>query len=220
METIQSGARLKWKQDLRSKILDGLFAGWLLFLFFIVLKIMLNPIGYRFGRLGLLNYGVFLIALAVFCLERALSARRADTTLAWLGAVGGLLTWAAVELSCMVGQTPLVALTGVMLFILILLIVFVLWRKGLTVGGKFYMMVLLICWLAKYILASQEFIRMWLPIFNPDQHLVGYAALLGAVITIGWILFQSQRRLERTWAGLWLFFFSVLALGSFYPFLS
>ncbi|NMC52771.1 MAG: hypothetical protein GYA48_03955 [Chloroflexi bacterium] len=220
METIQSGAKLNWKRDIRSKVLDGILAGWLLLFLLVVLRIIVDPIGYRFGRLGLLNYDVFLIALAVFCLERALSARRADTTLAWLGAVGGLLTWSAVELSCLVGQTPLVALTGVMLFILILLIVFVLWRKGLSIGGKFYMMVVLICWLAKYILASQEFVRVWLPAMSPDQHLVGFFALLGAVVVIGWILFQSQRRLERTWAALWLFFFSMLALGSFFPFLS
>ena len=185
METIQSGAKLNWKRDIRSKVLDGILAGWLLLFLLVVLRIIVDPIGYRFGRLGLLNYDVFLIALAVFCLERALSARRADTTLAWLGAVGGLLTWSAVELSCLVGQTPLVALTGVMLFILILLIVFVLWRKGLSIGGKFYMMVVLICWLAKYILASQEFVRVWLPAMSPDQHLVGFFALLCAVDVIG-----------------------------------
>jgi len=218
MEAKQNGTLAQWRQDLRSKLLDGIFAGGMLFLLLFVLRLIAIPIGNRFGRLGLLNLDVGVIAIAVFSLDRALSAKRADTTLAWYGAVGGILGWFAIELSCQVGQTPLVALTGVMLFILISLIGFVLWRKGLPVGTQYFFSVLLLCWVAKYVLASQSLFGYWLPVFAPEFHLLGIVSLLCVAGCSGWILFKTQRRQDRTWAALWMCFFSILTLGSFFPF--
>jgi hypothetical protein len=218
MENSQNEGNYNWQYDLRSKLLDGVFASGLLILLLLVLRLIITSIGNRFGRLGLLNMDVGLIAIAIFCLDRSLSSQRSDAAVSWFGAIGGLVAWMAAELSFQVGQTPLVTINGLILLILTALIVFTLWKNGLSVGGQYFFAVFLLTWLAKYVLASQTYIAYWLQVFSPEFHLLGYAALVCVAACAVWIIFKTQHRQERIWTALWMWFFSVLVLGSFLPF--
>jgi hypothetical protein len=61
-----------WKEDLSSKLMDGLLAGVILYFLLVFMVILVRPIQASVGRPGLLIYTLSLIALSVF-LFRAFS---------------------------------------------------------------------------------------------------------------------------------------------------
>ena len=84
---------MHWKQDLRSKLQDGLIPALVLFLLLIMSILLVQPIQNMTGRPGLLIYILSLMALSVYCLEHSLQTGRPDTSHAWFGMAGGLLGW-------------------------------------------------------------------------------------------------------------------------------
>ena len=135
---------MHWRVNLRSKLADGIGIG----LFLVIISFtfeLLTQLVYRFlGRPGDLIFALILMAGSVASLEESLCNRRAENERVLLGMFGGILAWLVTEISNQIGSLTLYSDAGIILFILVVLIVWTLWRRGLPLGAKLYMQNLLI----------------------------------------------------------------------------
>ena len=140
---------MHWRQDIGSKLFDGIIAALLLYLLLLLAILLIGPIQARAGRPGLLIYCLTLIALSVYFLEHSLLLRIPDSYRAWYGMLGGLTAWAAVNLSNSLGISSITNVTGVLMLIMVSLTVTRLWRHHLPLGAKFYSQTFLTAWIGQ-----------------------------------------------------------------------
>lgn len=188
---------MNWRQDLGSKLFDGILAAVMLYLLYTLALLLVGPIQARTGRPGLLIYCLVLIALSVYCLEHSLLLRIPDTYRAWYGMLGGVAAWSSVRLSHILAPTGTNSISEVLALILVGLTVTRLWRRHLPLGAKFYALTFLTMWAAQFLLDVRQMLIAWQPLFHQGYQIVGYVAVgVGAGI-IWWIFFRTDRRLHR-----------------------
>ncbi len=185
------------KNDLRSKLTDGVLAGGVLLMLDLLMIFLIKPIQLIFENQGILVYTVILIALAVFCLERSLALRDPDITRAWWGILGGMVTWAVVELSNWLGNQMVTNETGVLLFLFFLLVISVVWRRIAPLGLRYFFILAVLGWFAHAGLTSLIFLVGRLPQMSSILLGIGYASLAVILLSIVYIFVRSQTRLER-----------------------
>jgi hypothetical protein len=197
---------MHWKEDLRSKLADGIGIG----LFLVIISFtfeLLTQLVYRFlGRPGALIFALIFMAGSVASLEESLRNRHPENQRVLMGMVGGILGWLVTEISNQIGSLTLYSDAGIILFIFVTLIVWTLWRRGLPLGAKLYMGTLLLSWLTRVFLAGQQFMEAWTPIFIVVYQIIGYLGLLAGLFVCVWIIFRSQTRFERLRLALVLWF--------------
>ncbi len=214
---MERGASMEKKFDLRSKLLDGLLAPLVLVLLSILLALIVRPVEIIFSRPGLLVYSVILIAAAVVSLERCSVLRYPDTTRAWWGMLGGILTWTVIETSNMISANDLVSETGVLSMMLVGLVTGVLWKRVLPLGVKFYAVTLLGAWASHLGLIGIQFlVKMSTdPGANNTFPILGISIAGVGVIILAWTFFQSKNRLQRLWVSLALWLCAMLIIFIF-----
>ena len=198
-----------------SKLTDGILAAVVLVLLWLVVYLAVRPIQAMFGNPGLLVYVLGLLAVSMFSLQQALLLRHSETTRAWYGMAGGFLAWSVTEVVNQLGVPLLPGLAGMVLLIMVALIVTLLWRHGLPVGARFFALTYLLNWVELFLMYIQERLAQYSPIFTLTYRATGYLALLAVALTLGWIVFQSRRRIHRVSAALAVWFFISLALYVF-----
>lgn len=186
-----------WKQDLMSKVFDGMLAAVILYLLLSFATLLVGPVQASFGRPGLLIYCLTLIAVSVYCLEHSLLTNIPDTYRAWYGMIGGVAAWAAIYLSNSLGQIQVTNVTSVLVLILVTLTVTRLWRRHLPVGAKFYGLTFLIAWCGQLILDGQPQLASWQPVTGSVYRGAAYLAIVAAVGIVWWIFTRTDRRIER-----------------------
>ncbi len=205
------------KFELRSKLLDGLLAPLVMVLLSILLALIVQPVQIVFSRPGLLVYTVILLAAAVVSLERCVVLRYPDTTRAWWGMVGGLLTWTVIENANLISANSVVSETGVLSMMLVGLVVGVLWKKVLPLGVKFYAVTLIGAWASYLALIGFRFLVN----VNSDPGASNAFTILGlsiagvSVLIIAWTFFQSKNRMQRLWVTLALWLCAMLMIYIF-----
>ncbi len=204
-----------WKQDFRSKVIDGLVPAMLLFLFSITLGLMVAPIHNVFGRPGLLIYILSLLAISVVCLERSIITRYAETWRAWYGTAGGLLAISVIELINSLGNNSLTSESGILTMIVVALVTGVLWKRVLPVGVQFFVFVLLIGWAGHILLVEQVELQNIFPFLATSYQITGWVGVGGVIIGLGWLFSESDTRLQRLWAANWIWFFAMIAIYVF-----
>ena len=95
---------MHWKEDLKSKINDGLISALILVVLLTMCVLLMRPVQILTGRPGLLVYTLSLMALSAYCLEHSLQPARPDISHAWFGMAGGLLGWISISLSNEIGR--------------------------------------------------------------------------------------------------------------------
>ena len=185
------------KSDLRSKLTDGVLAGGVLLMLDLLMILLVKPIQLIFENYGILVYTVILIALAVICLERSLALRDPDITRAWWGIVGGMVTWAVIELSNWLGNQLVTNETGILLFLFVLLVISVLWRRIAPLGLRYFFLLAMLGWFGHAGLSSVIFLIGRLPQVSAILMGIGYTALTVIALSIVYIFVRSQTRLER-----------------------
>jgi hypothetical protein len=194
--------------EIRSKLLDGLLAPVFLILITILVVLLIRPVEILFQRPGLLVYTVILLAGAVVSLERSVVLRFPDAARALWGTVGGLLTWAVIELSNLIGNQGAINQTAILLLMLVGLIVGVLWKKVLPLGVKFYTVTFLGGWIGHLGVQGIQFVLKLSsdPSANGTYQMIGFSLIGLCVIIMGWIFLQSKSRIQRLWGtvALWL----------------
>lgn len=188
---------MHWRQDLTSKMTDGLLAPLAMYLALVLVVLLVGPIQKSAGRPGLLVFTLFLVAMSVTCLERSLAPRLPEWNRAWYGLFGGLLAWASISLSNDLGVRGITSVTGILVLILFTLTVTRLWRRYLPVGGRFYSLTFILAWIGQLILDSQPVWTAWYGKLAVVFHLLGYAAIVSGLVAIWLIFTQTNKRLDR-----------------------
>jgi hypothetical protein len=205
----------RFRFDLRSKFTDGIMTGLILFILIFFLALIYRPILMMFDKPGILIYTLFATTAAVLCLNHSLHTRLPETTRSWYGMVGGTLAWLAVELANFLGGQSLSGATGILMLIMVGLMSGMLWRKIMPLGIRLFMTVILLNWTGHVVFADLVKFSPRIPFLVGFQPYLGWAAILGGLITLGYILFYTEKRQERLGASLWLCFFMVFAVYAF-----
>jgi hypothetical protein len=203
------------RSDLRSKLTDGVLAGGVLVMLELVMILLIQPIQLLFLRSGILVYTVVLIALAVICLERCLALRDPDMVRAWWGILGGMVTWAVIELSNWLGSQIVTNETGILIFLFVILMISVLWRRIAPLGLRYFFLLAMLGWLGHAGLASVIFLIGRLPQIGSILLGIGYAAVAVIVVAIVYIMVRSQTRLERINAAIAIWSAAMVAIYVF-----
>jgi len=203
---------MHWREDLRSKLADGIGIGLFLVVISFTFELFIQLIYHFFERPGSLIFALILMAGSIISLEESLRNRHPENQRLLLGMLGGIFGWLVTEISNQLGALALYSDAGIILFILVALIVWTLWRRGLPLGAKLYMLTLLLSWLTRIFLAGQHFMEAWTPIFVVVYQIIGYLGLLGGLFVCVWILFRSQTRYERLRLALGLWFSVLLGM--------
>jgi hypothetical protein len=209
------GVVMKGISELRSKLFDGLLPSVIIFLVFVVSLLLVSPIEYMTGKPGVMVYTLALVAVSVMCLERSVNSKAPESTRALNGIAGGTLAWLVVELSNYIGSFEIESVTGVLLFILVVLITTTIWRRGLPIGIQYFGGSFVLLWGGYLLIASEKIIANWLPVGSPVITIAGWAFITLAAVSAALILFKSRNRLERIWGALLIAFFMILALNTF-----
>lgn len=203
---------MHFKQDLKSKFYDGLIAALVLYLILMINVLLLAPLEQLSGKPGMLIYTLCLMAISVYSLEHSLQINLPDTSRGWFGMAGGLLSWISISLSNDLGVASISSVTGLLVLILFGLTVTRLWRRHLPVGGRFYSLVIVLCWTAQLILDNQSMLVAWNPIFTIVYRLTAYLSFLAVGLILWWLFTQTDKRMQRLSAAPWLTFFGVIGL--------
>ena len=137
-----------------------------------------------------------------------------DTIRAWYGIAGGFLAWSVVAVSSHLGGGEEPNHVSVVLLMLSTLIFFQIWRF-LPVGARFFCLSFFLNWTETVVMRGQAALAPQSPIFTLIYRLTGYAAVLAAVLVLGWILFHTRKRIQRINGALALWFMISLALYVF-----
>jgi hypothetical protein len=200
--------------DWWSKLTDGILAATLLYLTSILIALLMRPIELLYGASGLLVYTLIMLAISMYFLQQSISVRHADINRAWYGIAGGFFTWMVAEINTHIG-IPMPIPVGLVPLIMVSLIVALLWRNHLPVGARFFSLTFLINWAGFLLVSIQERLAALSPIFILLYWGTGVLAVIAFVVVILWILFRSQRRIERAGGALVLWFLINIALYVF-----
>jgi hypothetical protein len=215
MERLSSLKITSNHRDWWSKLTDGVLTAALMILVWLTVALVTRPISLVLGKPGLLIFGLALLAAAMYSLQQALVPGRQDIIRAWYGIAGGFLAWSVAEVSSYLGVPILPSLAGMLLLIMVVMIVGLLWRSVLPLGARFFSLVFLLNWTTYVLMRIQEVLAGFSPIFQLIYRATGYLAIFAIFLVLGWLLFQSRRRLQRVSAALAIWFLFTIALYVF-----
>jgi len=151
----------------------------------------------------------------MFALQHSIQEKNSHILRAWYGIAAGFLCWVVTEISMLLG-TPLFPWPGgVVIIIMVALVFYILWINGLPFGVKFFTAVFFLNWATHLFVELQEFFAFDSPVFTLTYRITGYAAGLGIFLTLGYILFNSKRRIERVCASVLVWFLFSLVIYIF-----
>lgn len=208
---------MSWKQDLYSKLMDGVLPGFFLFLLMVTIALLQAPIRSIIGRPGILVYAIVLVSITIYSLEHAILSRFTDVPRLLWGMVGGILAWTVTAMANRTGSMGMTGEMGFILFILFGLIVVTLWRHVLPLGVRYFMLAFLMNWAAQLLLHGQPDLTTYSAVFVVLRLISGYTALLAALGIVVWLFFRSQDRLQRIKVSLWFYFCLAVGLSAFLP---
>ncbi len=202
-------------QDIRSKLLDGLLASAVMVLFSLVIALLIRPVEILFGRPGLLIYTVLLLAIDMAALERSINPKFNDIQRTGWGLAAGLVAWAVIELSTVLGDQTLQSETGVLMLMMVGATVGILWRKVLPIGVRYMAVVILSCWAGQLLISGQAFMAGMNASFNQISQIVGFVIVGVGILTLAWVFLESRTRLQRVTGALVLWFCSIALIYIF-----
>lgn len=192
------------KRDLYSKLIDGLFTSLVLVLIGLLMAQIIPVVQVVWGRPGLMVYTLIILALSVIMLERSIANRYDDESQARFGLIGGLLTWGVIDQSNLISIHGASSEMGIIIFIMIILVSAVLWRRS-PGGVRFYMGTVITRWGGYLALAGFRFLDQTYPQAAKINDYAGYVAAGLAAASLLWILLRSRTSTHRLWAALFLF---------------
>ena len=201
-------------QDWRSKLLDTLAIGGGLVVINFALLMLVSFVERVYGRTGLFIFAFILIVISIFCLERATTMRFPETWRARSGILGGLLSWAIVELALVIGQKNVSIITEAVVLTLAILVTITLWKRSFSTGLQFFIISFLFGWMGQIILGGFLLLQNGL--------LMAYDVLWWAAFVfgflclgvIGWVMFRSRTRIQRMMMAVMLWFCLMIVLYS------
>ncbi|MHC1740798.1 MAG: hypothetical protein AB9897_06770 [Anaerolineaceae bacterium] len=197
-----------------SKITDGIVNAIRLILFYALTTLLILPIRNYFNRPGVLIYIFILLAAAGFEFQRSLLTNRSEAKRAWHGMAAGLFFWQVIRFTADMSSLKLFQETGIIFWVMAVIMVAVLWKKILTVGMRSAMAVLLVCWLERIYQTGFPTISNWPPFVNFGYASIRYIIAVAGAIALVNIVFRSRDLNTRVYNAILIFAaFLFLALG-------
>lgn len=209
------GRLIQNQGEWQSKLTDGVLLSVILILLWLTFSLTLRPLHILLGMPGLLVFVLGLMAVSMYTLQQAIVSRRLDAYRAWLGITGGFLCWLVVLITGQMGVPIFPNLASVLLLVMVGLIVAILWRSVLPLGVRFFFLTFLMNWAGYLFAGVQEQLSSLSPVFTLAQFVLGGLFAFAALVVLGWILFQTRRRLQRVSGGLALWFLISMLIYSF-----
>ncbi|MEA5078895.1 MAG: hypothetical protein VB013_10040 [Anaerolineaceae bacterium] len=194
-----------------SKLSDGIGNSIRLLSLYLVTTLLVVPINTFFYRIGVLIYLFVLLAMAVFELQRSLTARTSDPKRAWSGMAAGIYFWQVIRFAAQLDAIHIFQQSGIIFWIMVVLITASLWKKFLPIGLRTATLTLLSCWLGKIYVLGFAFLENWSPIVVFGYQAIRYICGVGGLFILVYILFKSENAANRSYAAI-LFFASLLFL--------
>ena len=188
-----------------SKISDGIFNAIKLLLFYALTSLLLVPVEYYFHRPGMLIYIFLLLAVAGFYLQRALTVRISDPLRAWYGMEAGLLFWQVIRFTADLGSIQIFQQTGMIFFVMVVIITVTLWKKILPIGVRSAMAVMLICWLGKLYQMGYTYLINWPPFVYFSYESLRFFAGGAGLVALLFIIYRSRDLNSRIYGAIIVF---------------
>jgi hypothetical protein len=201
-------------QDWRSKSLDTMATGGGLVVINFALVMFVSFVERVYGRTGLFEFAFILMVIAIFCLERATTLRLPETWRARSGILGGLLSWAIVELAHVIGQQNMSFFTEVVVLTLAILVTVTLWKRSFSTGLQFFILTFLFGWMVRIILSGFRQLQNGLLM---AYDVLWWAAIVFSLLSlgvIGWVMFRSRTRIQRLMIAVILWFCLMIVIYS------
>lgn len=194
------------KEEWQDKLISGLCPALLLLVIKFSYDILNLYISHTSGAPGLLILSLAVLAITVVLFEQSMSNRIQENRRMWMGLVGGLLAWTITELASRMSNLAVVSESGIILFILVIMIVGTLWRRALPIGARRFMLVFFMSWVSQLFLAAKLITADWSDIFMMIFNAVGVIAILVVFFLILWVFFRSHTTRQRIVASAWIWF--------------
>lgn len=194
------------KEDWQDKLISGLCPALLLLVIKFSYDLLNLYIEHTSGAPGLLILALAVLAITVVLFEQSMSNRIQENRRVWMGLVGGLLAWTITELASRMSNLAVVSESGIILFILVIMIVGTLWRRALPIGARRFMLVFFMSWVSQLFLAAMLIASGWSDIFMMIFTAVGVLAILAVFFLILWVFFRSHTTRQRMVASAWIWF--------------
>lgn len=188
-----------------SKISDGIINSIKLILFYALTTLLLVPIAHFFQRPGKLIYIFLLLALAGVELQRSLISRTSESLRAWHGMAAGLYFWQVIRFTAELGSFQLFQQSGMIFWVMAVIITVVLWKRVMPIGMRSAMAVLLVCWLGKLYQVGYTYLNEWPPFIRFGYASLRYFAALTGVIALFLIIFRSRDLNSRIYGAITIF---------------
>ncbi|HWQ46423.1 MAG TPA: hypothetical protein VN376_06120 [Longilinea sp.] len=204
------------KEEWQDKLISGLCPA----LFLLILKFTFDLldlyIGHSSGNPGLLILALAVLAITAVLFEQSMSNRIVENRRVWMGLAGGLLAWTITEMASRLNDMAVVSETGIILFILVLMIVGTLWRRALPIGARRFMLIFFMAWVSQLFLAAKLMASGWSDIFMLIFTAVGVIAILAVFFLILWVFFRSHTTRQRMVASAWIWFSLTIFIFAFW----
>ncbi len=199
------------REDLRSKLIDGILPFALLLILSLLLGLLVRPFQV-FGPPGFLVFALVLSGLSFYSLAQSVNDALQETTRAWYGLVGGIFAWSASDVSILIGMTNLHEVTSFILWIMVALFSITLWRRVLPLGVKFWLQTILLSWAGQIYLSGLTYLIRFVPVVSPLLIITGGVAVAAAMGVTVHLFVATHGRAQRLWDALWLWFLVTTAL--------
>lgn len=207
-------SRVEYTNDFRSRWIHGVAAS--LVMLAVVVGLILLTIGMKhLGRVALLIESVVMLAAAGYLFHGSLRYTGNQVRQAWFGIMGGFAGWTFLEASALLGQVAIENERGVALFILVLVLYVILYRRGLETGPGFWGAAFLANWAGHLVLYLQRYcILQGYDYFRFTYRASGVMAGIGILLVYGWIFTRSRTPVRRLAASLSVFVLVIILVYS------
>jgi len=188
------------KKDLHDKLTNGILTPLLQILLAFFLSLLMPVFEILSGRPGLLIYAVVLIAGSTVLLDQSLNEKFTETIKGRCGITGGMVGWMVIETSIKIDLAKVSSETGIIVYMLVFLIVFIFWRRVFPLGAKFFFTVFMACWSGHIFLEVIRFLSIGNPYAILILQIIAFTAVGIAITSLLWILFRSTTPVQRLWA--------------------
>ncbi len=198
-------------QESVSKIADGFGSAIKLLLFVFLVTLAVTPVNELFGTYGLAAFLLLLLLTAVFYIQRSHNHQLQDSQRAWCGMAAGVLFWQVTRYFPGILDFQIEIGLEILFWLGLVLGTFLLWKKFLNTGWRFFLLTFLLNWIGWIYMDSLRITGEWPAILSDLFSFFHFAGIFGMFFCIWWIIARSHNALERKYAGLALYFNIVLA---------
>ena len=193
-------------QESVSKIADGFGSAIKLLLFVFLVTLAVIPVNELFGTYGLAAFLLLLFFTAVFYIQRSHNHQLEDSQKAWCGMAAGVLFWQVTRYFPEIFDLQFKIGLEILYWAGLAIVTFLLWRKYLNTGFRFFLLTILLNWIGWIYMESLKISGEWPRMLSDLFSILHYAGIFGMLFCIWWIVVRSHNALERKYAGMALYF--------------